>query len=96
VRPLAQAGTIFEPVTVSDDWGALSAASGALRAGAPAPGPGVIWILPAPETASGAPALTGRIEGPGYELELAPGWQLLPQASAGSARFPTWHPQRIP
>ncbi|MBM3976775.1 MAG: ThuA domain-containing protein [Planctomycetes bacterium] len=96
VRPLAQAGTIFEPVSVSDDWGALTAPGGALRAGAPAPGPGETWIVPVPEPAPDTAELSGRIEGPGYTLELAPGWQLIPRTPATTSPFPTWHPQRTP
>lgn len=74
VRPLAGSGTVYEPVSVSDEWGVLDAPGGALQ------DEQARWIVPAPTAApDGA---SRRRDGPGWELQLAEGWVLERDAGA--------------
>jgi type 1 glutamine amidotransferase len=109
VRPLAGVGTIYEPVSVTDDWGVLEASGGALQDAE------MRWVVPAPTAAASAgggaarsgadradpgvagagggagaeAARAGRVEGPGWVLELGPDWRLALDAASR-----TWRVER--
>jgi len=71
--PLPPDGTIYATLGVTDDWGVLDAAGGALLAGD--------WKsvrVPAPAQAGGE-----SLQGPGWTLKLNAGWKLVPGARAG-------------
>ncbi|HET7656544.1 MAG TPA: hypothetical protein VFK18_06145 [Luteimonas sp.] len=72
LQPLDGVGTVYPSLRVSDDWGTLEASDGALLL--------ADWsevILVAPE--GGTPPISG----PGWTLDLAPGWKLVPADRPG-------------
>jgi len=72
VVPLGDAGTVHPTMQVTDDWGSLQAQQGVLLA------PSHVVIAVPPST-TGA-----HITGPGYTLDLNPGWKIVPSSRSGS------------
>ena len=71
---LGDAGSVYPTFHVTDAWGTLDVKGGVL---VPSDFSGATVAAPANPTGS-------HIEGPGWTLDLAPGWKLVPGAKAGS------------
>jgi hypothetical protein len=71
---LGDTGSVYPTFYVKDSWGTLDVKGGAL---VPADFSGVTVAAPANPSGS-------HIEGPGWTLDLAPGWKLVPGAKPGS------------
>ncbi|TKR33786.1 hypothetical protein FCE95_05795 [Luteimonas gilva] len=72
LQPLDGVGTVYPTMRVTDDWGTLEVADGAVMRSD--------WkavILAAPDNAGTA------LQGPGWKLTLKPGWALAPGERAG-------------
>ena len=72
--PLGDAGTVYPTMTASDAWGTLTVSGDALMA------PSWTTITVAAPADSAARPLSG----PGWRLDLAPGWTLAPGPRPGS------------
>jgi len=72
--PLDEAGTVYPTMRVSDVWGALVAGEGVLM-----PVNYSRVTVAAPADAKGT-----HLAGPGWTLDLAPGWHLVPADKPGS------------
>lgn len=72
--PLGDAGTVYPTITVSDEWGSLVAKEGLLMS----PDWQKVFVT-APADPKGS-----HLTGPGWTLDLAPGWKLVPGAKPGS------------
>lgn len=73
--PLGEAGTVYPAIRVSDDWGSIDVTGGALMR--------PDWkqlTVAAPATGTE----TGTLNGNGWNLQLAPGWQIVPAARSGN------------
>jgi hypothetical protein len=73
LQPLADAGTVYPTIRVTDDWGVIEGTNGALMK--------PDWsalVVPAPGSTSGS-----RIAGDGWTLELKPGWKIVPDTRSG-------------
>lgn len=74
VVSLGDAGMVYPTFHATADWGSLDVTDGVLL-----PTDFSRATLAAPRITTGA-----HIEGPGWKLELAPGWQVVPGDKAGS------------
>ena len=77
VLALGQLGSVYPSLRVVDDWGVLEGPGGALVK--------ADWtavVVSAPSTTS--PRI---VTGPGWRLELAAGWHLVPDERAGDIRL---------
>lgn len=70
---LGAAGTVYPTMQVSDDWGTINVDGGALLDSG--------WTVVS-VAVSGKPA-GNPVQGKGWNLQLAPGWQLVPGARNG-------------
>jgi hypothetical protein len=73
LQPLESAGTVYPNMRITDDWGILVAAKGALMK--------TDWsavIVVAPSTSEGS-----SLQGDGWTLELKPGWKIVPAERKG-------------
>ena len=71
---MGDAGTVYPTFHVADDWCVLD-----VKAGALVPTDFSRATVAAPSDIKGP-----HIESPGWTLDLAPGWQIVPDAKAGS------------
>jgi hypothetical protein len=71
---LGNAGTVYPTFQATDDWGTLDVKDGAL-----VPSDFSRAIVAAPADAQGT-----HLQGPGWTLDLAPGWHLVPASRPGS------------
>jgi hypothetical protein len=71
---LSNTETVYPTFHVADDWGTLD-----VKAGALVPTDFSRATVAAPSDTKGP-----HIEGPGWTLDLAPGWQIVPDARVGS------------
>lgn len=72
LQPLDDVGTVYPTLRISDDWGVLEASEGALLL---ADWSAVIVVAPEGDTPP--------VSGPGWTLELAPGWHMVPADRPG-------------
>ena len=77
VVPFGDAGTIYLGMNVTDAWGALDVTGGGVLLARDSAGARL--IAPAPTSPT-----TGSLRVDGWELKLAPGWELAPAQRAGS------------
>lgn len=68
-------GTVYPAIQVSDAWGSLEASEGALMTTED-------LRIPAPEDPQSRP-----LKGAGWSLDLAPGWNLVPDSRQGDYRL---------
>jgi hypothetical protein len=73
LQPLADAGTVYPTIHISDDWGILDAKNGALMK----PDWSALVVV-APSSTEGS-----HVSGDGWTLELKPGWKIVPDARSG-------------
>jgi hypothetical protein len=71
---LGDAGAVYPTFHVRDSWGVLDVKEGVL---VPSDFSGATVVAPSDTTGS-------HLEGPGWTLDLAPGWHVVPAAKAGS------------
>lgn len=73
LQPLADEGTVYPTIHISDDWGIIDAKNGALMK----PDWSALVVV--------APSLTegSHVSGDGWTLELKPGWKIIPGARRG-------------
>ncbi|WP_394847292.1 hypothetical protein LZC95_07475 [Pendulispora brunnea] len=73
LEPLGDAGTVYRQLRVSDEWGVLSASTGALLS--------EDWTTVTVSTPADPAA--HPLQGDGWTLQLSPGWTLKPGARKG-------------
>lgn len=73
VFPIGVEGTVFETYEISGSWGSLRVRDIVL-----VPADGETARLPGPATREG-----NLLTGPGWQIDLAPGWELTPSVRAG-------------
>ena len=76
LMPLGEAGTVYPTMQVIDDWGSITVDGGALMAGD--------WSLLTVAAPDGH-ARDGKLQGKGWTMALAPGWQLMPGTRKGDS-----------
>jgi hypothetical protein len=79
VLVLADHGTVYPTLRVVDDWGVLAARSGALVASDFS----AVTVAAPP----GPPGDPRELAGPGWTLQLTPGWHVVPGARAGDLQL---------
>ena len=77
LQPLADEGTVYPTIHISDDWGIIDAKNGALMK----PNWSAL-VVEAPSSTSGP-----HVSGDGWTLELKPGWKIVPDARSGDFKL---------
>jgi hypothetical protein len=75
LMPLGEAGTVYPSILVRDDWGSIQVDGGGLLASN--------WTSLTVSAPLDAGTTREKLDGNGWTLHLAPGWQLVPGARSG-------------